>query len=377
MGGPLSGITIIELGGIGPVPFCGMMLADHGATVVRVERVGSASSATDPLSRSRRSIAVDLKHPDGVDVLRRLAAKADGLIEGFRPGVAERIGLGPEGLIGANPALVYGRMTGWGQDGPLAQAAGHDIDYIAVAGILHGCGAAGGPPVAPVNYLGDFGGGGMALAFGMVSALLWVRQGGCGQVVDCAMTEGASLLTGMTRDLAARGAWRDERGVNILDGGAPFYATYETADGKWIAVGAIEPQFYAALRRVVGVADDPLFDDQHDHAAWPAQKRRLGAIVRTRTRGEWVSLAEGTDACLAPVMSLHDAPRHPHAIARNAFVDVGGTMQPAPAPRFGMSPSPTPVPPRPAGADTDSLLRSVGYDDDDLARLRFGGTIGG
>ena len=334
MPGPLAGIRIVELAGIGPAPFCGMMLADHGAEVLHVHRPGQPPNPRDPLLRGRVPVAVDLKSPEGVAQVQYIAQGADGLIEGFRPGVMERLGLGPDVLQAANPRLVYGRMTGWGQSGPLAQAAGHDINYIALSGALHAFGRAGEKPTPPVNAVGDFGGGGMLLAFAMAAGLLQARATGTGSVIDCAMSEGSALLMSMIWGFRATMGWRDERGTNLLDTGAHFYDSYETADGKYVALGAIEPQFYAAFRRAAGIADDPAFDAQNDPAAWGLLKARLVTLFRTRTRDEWCALMDGEDACLAPVLSMAEAPDHPHNRARGAFVEREGVVQPAPAPRF-------------------------------------------
>ena len=334
MPGPLTGIRIVELAGIGPGPFCGMMLADHGAKVIRVDRPGATLDPRDPLLRGRTAMNLDLKSPGDVAKLRELVKTADGLIEGFRPGVTERLGIGPDVLLGDNPKLVYGRMTGWGQSGPLAPTAGHDINYIALSGVLGAIGRPGEKPVPPINLVGDFGGGAMMLAFGMVSGLLAVKNGAAGQVIDCAMTDGSALLMAMMWGFRANGLWQDARGTNMLDTGAPFYDTYETADGKFVAIGSIEPQFYALLRAKLGITDDPLFDGQHDRAQWPAQKERLTAIFRTRTRDEWCALMAGTDVCFAPVLSMAEAAAHPHNVARGTFVEIDGVMQPAPAPRF-------------------------------------------
>ena len=367
----LTGLTIIELAGIGPAPFAGMMLADHGATVIRVDRPGARSMVPverDVLLRGRQNIAVDLKNPHGVQILRDLARTADGLIEGFRPGVMERLGLGPEVLLADNPRLVFGRMTGWGQDGPWAQAAGHDIDYIALAGALHAFGRAGGPPTPPVNMVGDFGGGGMLLAFGMLAGLLSAARTGAGQVIDCAMVDGAALLMSMVWSFAGAGLWRDRRGVNLLDTGAHFYDTYETSDGKHLAVGAIEPQFYAALRKVAGMTD-AAFDAQMDPSAWRGLKERCAAIFITRTRDEWCALFEGIDACVAPVLSLAEAPGYPHNAARGTFVQAGGVMQPAPAPRMAGTPARAPKMASPA-PDTDAILAQAGYDAEKIKALR-------
>jgi len=356
MAGPLAGIRIVEFAGIGPAPFAAMMLADHGAEVIRIDRPGAVLDRTDPALRSRRSVTLDIKTAEGAAQAKALCETADGLIEGFRPGVMERLGLGPDVLLAANPKLVYGRMTGWGQDGPLAQAAGHDINYIALSGVLGTVGRAGEKPVPPINYAGDFGGGGMLLAFGMCAALVAVKTGGPGQVVDAAMTEGSSLLAGMLRWLGETGRWREERGVNLLDGGAHFYDSYETADGQYVAIGAIEPHFYARLLEALGLSGDPEFGAQFDAARWPALKDRLAATFRTKTRDQWCALMEGTDICFAPVLSLSEAPGHPHNVARNAFVELGGMTQPAPAPRFSATPADPPRLPPEAGADNDALL---------------------
>jgi alpha-methylacyl-CoA racemase len=358
MAGPLAGLRIVELAGIGPAPFCGMMLADHGAEVIRVDRPGAAPAPWDPLLRSRRSVTLDLKSPDDLTRLRALVKTADGLIEGFRPGVMERLGLGPDVLLGENPKLVYGRMTGWGQDGPWANAAGHDINYIALAGALGAFGRASEKPTPPINLVGDFGGGGMLLAFGMVSALLAVRNGAPGQVVDCAMTDGAALLMSMMWGFRAAGRWRDERGVNLLDTGAACYDTYETADGKFVAIGSLEPQFYALLRSVLGLADDALFDAHLDPARWPEQKAHLTGIFKSKTRDEWCALMDATDICFAPVLGFEEAAAHPHNVARGTFVEVAGVTQPAPAPRFSSTPSGGPRSPRAPGAD-QALLDSL------------------
>jgi alpha-methylacyl-CoA racemase len=381
MAGPLSGLRILEIAGIGPGPFAGMMLADHGAEVIRIERPnappGLPGPQSDVLVRSRRAVAIDLKKPEGVAVLRDLARSADGLIEGFRPGVMERLGLGPEVLLADNPKLVFGRMTGWGQTGPMARSAGHDIDYIALAGALHAYGRAGEKPTPPINMVGDFGGGGMFLAFGMVSAILSAQRTGVGQVVDCAMVDGAAVLMSMIWSFRAAGVWRDERGVNMLDTGAHFYDTYETADGKYLAVGAIEPQFYAELRRLAGVADDADLDSQMDFSAWPALKEKLAAIFRTRSRDAWMEVFDGTDACVAPVLSMSEAPAHPHNAARGTFIEVGGVMQPAPAPRFSAAEAAVPrMATGDSGADTEAVLLSVGYSVEQITSLKQSRVLG-
>ncbi|MGB5723292.1 MAG: CaiB/BaiF CoA-transferase family protein [Parasphingorhabdus sp.] len=342
MAGPLDGINIIEFAGIGPGPFCGMMLADQGANVTVLHRPGKAPDPRLALSRSRKLVEVDLKSAEGIEMARKLLRDADGLIEGFRPGVMERLGLGPDVLLADNPGLVYGRMTGWGQYGPLASAAGHDINYISISGALHAFGRAGEKPTPPINMVGDFGGGGMMLALGMVSALLHAKTGGTGQVVDCAMTDGSAALMAMIFDFHNLGQWKDERGVNLLDTGAHFYDSYETSDGKFISIGSIEPQFYAQLRQVAGFAEDSDFDAQMDPGQWPALKDKLTRLFKTRTRAQWCDLMEGTDICFAPVLSLAEAKNHPHNVARQTFVDVGGMQQPAPAPRYSVTVSDPP-----------------------------------
>jgi len=379
--GPLAGIRIIEFAGLGPGPFCAMMLADHGADVVRVDRLEPSSPLPgDPrddfLNRSRRSIGVDLKSPAGIALARRLCAGADGLIEGFRPGVMERLGLGPEVLLAAQPALIYGRMTGWGQDGPYAASAGHDINYVALSGALHGIGRAGRKPVPPMNLVGDFGGGGMMLAFGILAALLHARSTGTGQVIDCAMTEGSAVLMTMIYSLQAQGIWSDRRGSNMLDGGAHYYDSYETSDGSHIALGAVEPHFYRDLLHRLGLDGDEELQAQNDPAQWPAQKARFEALFRSRTRAQWCDALEGSDVCFAPILSLQEAPGHPHNVARRAFVDVDGAPQPAPAPRFSVTPS---SPPRPLARDeeaTVSILSELGLSEREIAGLKDEGIVG-
>jgi alpha-methylacyl-CoA racemase len=369
------GIRIVEMAGIGPAPFAAMMLADHGAEVIRIDRPGAPWSPTDVLLRSRASVVLDLKKPEAVAVARRLIASADGLLEGFRPGVMERLGLGPEVLLQDNPRLVYGRMTGWGQTGKLARAAGHDINYISLAGALHAFGRAGQKPTPPINTVGDFGGGGMMLAFAMVSALLHARQVGQGQVIDCAMTDGAALLMSMMWGLLAADRWRDTRGVNFLDTGAHYYDTYETRDGKYISLGSLEPQFYSALRELLDL-HDPDFDVQQDPSAWPRLREKLAGVVRQRTRDEWCTLLEGTDVCFAPVLSMSEAPTHPHNQERQTFVVVDGVTQPAPAPRYSATQTRYPEPPRKPGVDTDNMLRKIGFSEGELADLRERGIFG-
>ena len=371
--GPLAGLRIVELAGIGPGPFAGMMLADHGAEVIRIDRPGARIDPRDPLLRSRTLIAVDLKSSAGVTVVRDLCRTADGVIEGFRPGVTERLGLGPDVLLGDNPRLVYGRMSGWGQTGPYAAAAGHDINYIALAGALHAFGRAGEKPTPPINLIGDFGGGGMMLAFGMVSALLHAAKTGEGQIIDAAMTDGAAVLMSMIWGFRANGMWSDDRGTNLLDTGAHFYDTYETSDGKWIAIGSIEPQFYAELRRLTGLDADPAFDAQMNPAAWGALTAKLTALFRTKTRAEWCAIMEMTDVCFAPVLSMAEAPAHPHNAARGTFVEVGGVMQPAPAPRYSATATTAPVMTTAfRGAD---VLAKLGYGAAQIAALTAAGTV--
>jgi len=373
--GPLAGVKVVEIAGIGPGPFCAMMLSDMGAEVLRVDRMGSADLGLDidprfsVLDRGRRSIAVDLKHPAGVATVKRLVAQADALIEGFRPGVMERLGLGPDECLALNPRLVYGRMTGWGQDGPMAQAAGHDINYIALAGVLHSIGRKGGPPVPPLNLVGDFGGGGMYLAFGIVCALLEAGRSGQGQVVDAAMVDGAALLAAAVFGLRAMGIWTDERGDNILDSGAPWYDVYETRDGKHVAIGSIEKRFYAELLERTGLAGEPL-PPQRDKARWAELRARLAQVFKEKTRDEWCAAMEGSDVCFAPVLSMAEAPRHPHNAARGTFVEVDGVPQPAPAPRFSRSKPGIQGPPARRGEHTEAALADWGFAAADIATLR-------
>lgn len=369
MAGALTGLRIIEFAGLGPGPFCAMMLADHGAEVIRIDRVGGHNRVNDPTLRSRKSIALNLKTTEGIALAKELVKTADGLIEGLRPGVMERLGLGPDDVLAQNPKLIYGRMTGWGQSGPYAPQAGHDINYIALAGTLHGIGRAGEKPTAPVNYLGDFGGGGMMLAFGMVSAFLAIKNGGSGQVIDCAMTDGTAALSAAIWGLHADGLWEDERGVNILDSGAHFYDTYETRDGKYVSIGSIEPKFYALLLEKTGLTDDPDFAAQRDKGQWPALSDKLTAIFKTKTRDEWCKLMEGTDVCFAPVLSMTEAPHHPHNAARETFLDVGGKLQPAPAPRFSVTKTSPPRQAPQVGDDTTSLLKELGHDNAQIEQL--------
>ena len=380
-GGPLAGLRIVEFAGIGPGPFCGMMLADHGAEVIRIDRASGGRGGSQPVStkdvlaRGRRSIAINLKLPEGVRLARKLCASANGLIEGFRPGVMERLGLGPDVLLSDNPKLVYGRMTGWGQTGPYSPYAGHDINYIALAGALAHFGRAGDKPTPPINMVGDFGGGGMMLAFGMVSALLHVARGGDGQVIDAAMTDGTAVLMSMMHGMKNMGVWSEELGANMLDTGAHFYDTYETKDSKFVSIGSIEPQFYAELRRLAGMEDDAAFDAQHDRAKWPALKEELTALFKTRTRSEWDAILEHTDVCYAPVLTMSEAVNHPHNQARDTFVAIGGDMQPAPAPRYSATPNATPNAAPMPGDDTDVILTELGLDENELAAFRNAGAI--
>jgi alpha-methylacyl-CoA racemase len=378
--GPLEGIRVVELAGIGPGPYTCMLLADAGASVLRIDRATGSppSPATGPhwdlLNRSRPSVAVDLKHADGVHLVLDLVAQADGLVEGWRPSVAERLGIGPDECMQRNPRLVYGRMTGWGQDGPLASAAGHDINYIALAGALWPIGRVGERPVPPLNLVGDFGGGGMLLAFGMCAAMLEAQRSGEGQVVDAAMVDGAASLMTMTFAFRQLGLWTEGRGVNVLDTGAPFYEVYDTSDGKWFSVGAIEPQFYAALLSVLELDADQL-PAQNDREQWPAMKERFAAIFRTRTRDEWAEAFAGKDACGAPVLSPWEAHTHPHNVHRRTFVEVDGVVQPGPVPRFSRTPAAVHKPPSVAGADAEEALQSWGIDEGRIAALRRAGAV--
>jgi alpha-methylacyl-CoA racemase len=358
-GGPLTGLRVVELAGIGPAPFCAMLLADLGADVVRVDRPGPGGGVggdpkDDLLNRGKRSIAVDLKHESGPEVVLRLAAKADVLLEGFRPGVAERLGIGPDACLARNPRLVYGRMTGWGQEGPRAPTAGHDIAYIALTGTLHAIGRAGGPPQVPLNLLGDFAGGSLYLAVGVLAALREADRTGAGQVVDAAIVDGAAHLATMAFSALAAGSWRDERGVNLLDTGAPFYDVYETSDGGHVAIGPLERRFYAELIRLLEL--EGTAPGQFDVARWPELRRVLAERFATRTRDEWAAVFAGSDACVAPVLSLREAPSDPHLAARGTFVEHHGVVQPAPAPRFSASPAHLTTPPALPGEHTKDVL---------------------
>jgi len=367
--GPLTGFRVIELAGIGPGPFCGMMLSDMGAEVIRVDRVGGAGRRPrDVLSRNRRSIAVDLKQPQGVELVLKLVETADALFEGFRPGVTERLGLGPDECLARNEKLVYGRMTGWGQDGPIAHAAGHDINYIGLAGALHAIGEPGGKPVPPLNLVGDFGGGGMLLAYGLVCGMLEAARSGKGQVIDAAMVDGAASLMAMFFSMVGFG-FKDERGSNMLDGGAHFYNTYETKDGEHVCVGSIEPQFYQLLVEKSGV-DPNRFGPQMDTGQWGDFKDELVEVFKARTRDEWCEIMEGTDVCFAPVLSIHEAPDHPHNKHRDTFVDIEGIVQPAPAPRFSRTAPTISHGARVPGEDSVDVLADAGFSQEDIEALR-------
>ena len=374
--GPLAGLRVVEFAGIGPGPFAAMMLADMGADVVRIDRAGSTLLGLDydVLNRGRRSIALDLKRPEAVEVALRLVENADALIEGFRPGVMERLGLGPDICLARNPRLAYGRITGWGQEGPLAHAAGHDINYIALSGALHAIGTQDGGPVVPLNLIGDFGGGGMLLAFGLVCAVLEARNSGTGQVVDAAMTDGAALLMAMIYGMAGNGQWTDQRQANLLDGGAPYYGTYRCADGKWVAVGALEPQFYALLLDKLGL-DDPAFRAQSDRSMWPRLRTALADAFARRTRQEWCVILQGTDSCFAPVLDLAEAPAHPHNASRGTLVERDGIVQPAPAPRFSRTAAALRSPPSQPGEHGREILAEHGFSPVEIKALQKAGAL--
>ncbi len=384
--GPLTGVRVIEMQGIGPGPFCGMMLSDMGAEVIRIDRASNvqasnvqASDAANPpidvLARGRRSLAIDLKNPDGVEVLLHLIESSDALIEGFRPGVMERLGLSPDDCAARNPKLVYGRMTGWGQEGPYSQAAGHDINYIALAGALEPIGRKGQAPVPPLNLVGDFGGGGMLLAFGVACALFEAQRSGHGQVVDAAMVDGSATLMAMFHSMRALGVWNDERGTNMLDTGSHFYDVYECSDGKYVSIGSIEPQFYAELLDKTGLTDDPEFAKQNSRSNWPQQKERIAALFLTKSRDEWCEIMDASDVCFAPVLTLEEAPQHPHNVHRNVFTEVAGVTQPSPSPRFSRTAPEVQGAPRHPGQDTDEVLTDIGYDDDSITKLHDCGAI--
>jgi alpha-methylacyl-CoA racemase len=373
--GPLKGLKIVEFAGIGPAPFCGMLLSDLGADVLRIDRIGGPSGGSRPVAdrfsvtqRGRRSVAFDLKSPAAVEACLKLFESADAVFEGFRPGVMERLGLGPDVALARNPKLVYGRMTGWGQTGPLAKAAGHDINYIALTGALHAIGTAD-KPVPPLNLVGDFGGGALYLAFGLLAGVIHARATGQGQVIDAAMTDGAASLLSMFYGFKALGMWTGERRDNMLDGGAHFYDTYKCADGKWIALGSIEPQFYALLLEKIGLSD-PHFHEQMNRAEWPALTDKLAAVIAQKTREEWCAIMEGTDICFAPVLDLEEAPKHPHNAARQTFVEIDGVVQPAPAPRFSATPGAVQSGPPAIGGDTETALADWGFSAIEISALK-------
>jgi alpha-methylacyl-CoA racemase len=379
--GPLKGVRIIEMAGIGPAPFCGMMLSDMGAEVIRVDRSDGADLGLpgreprfEVLHRGRQSVAIDVKTEAGRDIVRRLVKDADALIEGFRPGVMERLGLGPQALWEVNPRLVFGRMTGFGQDGPMAPRAGHDINYIALSGALHAIGQKDGPPIPPLNLVGDFGGGGMLLAFGVVCGVLEARTSGKGQVVDAAMVDGASLLMAGIYGFLAGGMWRDERGANILDTGAPWYGVYETKDGKWVSIGSIEKRFYADLLERLGIAGETL-PKQNDRAGWPVLAKRFTEVFKTRTRDEWCAVFADSDACFAPVLAMKEVAAHPHNVARATFVERDGVVQPAPGPRFSRTPPGIAGSSKPGGADSEAVLKAVGYSPSEIAAFIERGVV--
>jgi alpha-methylacyl-CoA racemase len=377
--GPLAGIKIIEIAGIGPGPFCGMMLSDMGAEVVRVNRVTAKPSRIleeekDILARGRRVLTVDLRRPEGVEVVLRLCQKADAIFEGFRPGVAENIGIGPEACLARNPKIVYGRMTGWGQDGPLAKAAGHDINYISLSGALHAIGRKGERPVPPLNLVGDFGGGGMFLAFGLVCGLLEAQKSGKGQVVDAAMVDGSAALMAMFFSMMQVGLFKTERGTNLLDTGAHFYDVYETKDGKHVSIGAIEPQFYTELIQKAEL-DPQIFGEQLNIFKWPEYKEKLVEIFKTKTRDEWCAVMEGSDVCFAPVLSIAEAPHHPHNQARGTFVTVNNVLQPAPAPRFSRTPTGLHSYEEKEGRDPDLILTDYGFTTEEIGKLLDQGMV--
>ena len=379
MSGPLSGIKVVEIAGIGPGPFAAMMLADMGADIVRVDRAGAVTGSFDRpnleiLNRGRRSIGVDLKSEAGVETVMRLVEQADALIEGFRPGVAERLGIGPDACLARNPRIVYGRMTGWGQEGPYAQAAGHDINYIALAGALAHFGRAGTKPTPPINLVGDFGGGGMMMAFGVACALVESGRTGQGQVIDAAMVDGAATLMAMIWGFRALGIW-GEFGTNVLDTGAPFYDTYQTSDGKFIALGSLEPQFFAELHAKAGLGDDVDMARQMDPSTWPELRDKFTTLFASKTRDEWCEILEHTDACFAPVLTMDEAAVHPHIVARETIVEEYGLLQPAPSPRFSRTPGAIQGPPAWPGQHTDEVLGDWGFTTDEIAGLREAGAI--
>jgi alpha-methylacyl-CoA racemase len=375
--GPLTGLKIVEFAGIGPGPFCGMLLSDLGADVVRIDRKGQGrgGSPTDITSRGRRSVGLDLKNPAAIETCLKLMEGADAMFEGFRPGVMERLGLGPEVALRRNPKLVYGRMTGWGQFGPYANAAGHDLNYIAISGALHATGTKD-KPVPPLNLVGDFGGGALYLAFGLLAGVISARETGKGQVIDCAMTDGAASLMSMFYGFKASGMWRDERRSNLLDGGAHFYDTYRCADGKWISIGSIEPQFYALLLEKTGI-NDPDFLAQMKRESWDGLREKLAAVIAAKSQAEWCEIMDATDVCFAPVLDLEEAPKHPHNVARKTFVELDGVVQPAPAPRFSETPGAIQGPAPAVGAHDREALGDWGFSGDQIAALKASGALAG
>jgi alpha-methylacyl-CoA racemase len=372
--GPLTGLKIVEFAGIGPGPFCGMLLSDLGADVVRIDRKGQGrGSPADITSRGRRSVALDLKKPEAVEACLKLMDGADAVIEGFRPGVMERLGLGPDVALKRNPKLVFGRMTGWGQTGPYAMAAGHDMNYIAITGALHAIGTED-KPIPPLNLVGDFGGGALYLAFGLMAGVIQARETGKGQVIDCAMSDGAASLMAMFYGFKAAGGWKEERRSNLLDGGAHFYDTYQCSDGKWVSIGSIEPQFYALLLEKTGI-NDPEFQKQHDRSAWGSLRQKLAHVIAQKTQAEWTEIMGGTDVCFAPVLDLDEAPKHPHNVARQTFVDLGGVVQPAPAPRFSATPGAIQGPPPAIGAHDREALSDWGFSETEIGALQGAGAL--
>jgi len=374
--GPLKGLKIIEMAGIGPGPFCGMVLADLGVEIIRVDRASAigTGSKQDAANRGKKSIAVDLKSEEGVEVVLKLVETADAIFEGFRPGVMERLGLGPDVCSERNERIVFGRMTGWGQEGPLANAAGHDINYISLTGALAAIGRPGSPPVPPLNLIGDFGGGGMLLALGLLAALLESKESKKGQVVDAAMTDGSALLMTMIYSMYSSGMWKTSMGSNLLDGGSHFYDTYECKDGKFISLGSIEPQFYALLCQIAEL-DESIFGKQMSRDSWPEQKEAIKKIILDKTRDEWCELMEGTDVCFAPVLDMSEAPKHPHNVERKTFIDLEGVTQPAPAPRFSRTESEVVSSPSVVGEHTDEVLTSIGFSDEDINTLKTSGAV--
>ena len=374
--GPLSSLKILEFAGIGPGPMCAMLLSDMGAEVIRIDRMVKADLGLkrdpkkDVMNRGRRSIAVDLKRPEGVELVLKMIEQADAITEGFRPGVMERLGLGPAVCMTRNKKLVYGRMTGWGQYGPLSQAAGHDINYISLTGALNAVGREGEVPVHPLNLVGDFGGGALYLAMGVLAAIIEAKSSGRGQIVDCAMTDGSASLMSMFYGMKSMGGWSEERGTNAIDTGSHYYNVYETADGKYISIGSIEPKFYQEMLEKTGLVDDDTLADQQDRDNWPDMKARFSEIFKTKSRDQWCQIMEGSDVCFAPVLNMQESIDHPHNIARETFVEVGGVVQPAPAPRFSVTPSEISKPPSAPGEDTDRVLKDWGFNEEEVASLQ-------